>query len=102
MTKAEKLFHKIAAELPHAKEGKMFGALCIKALNGKVAAMFWKDNMIFKLDGKAGQEALKLEGAHVGVHIYDHSKLMTGWVQIPFKLAAQWKKYSKSALANLQ
>ena len=101
MTKAEKLFHKIAAELPHAKEGKMFGAFCVKGLNGKVAAMFWKDSMIFKLEGKTQQEALKLEGAHVGVHIYDPSKLMTGWVQMPYKLAAQWKKYTKSALDNL-
>ena len=102
MTKAEKLFHKIADELPNAKEGKMFGAFCIKALNGKVAAMFWKDNMIFKLDGKAEQEALNLKGAHVGVHIYDPSKLMTGWVQIPFQQSNQWKKFTNSALNNLR
>jgi hypothetical protein len=36
MTKAEELFHKIAAELPDVTEGKMFGALCTKTPNGKV------------------------------------------------------------------
>ena len=102
MTKAEKLFHKIADELPNAKEGKMFGAFCVKALNGKVAAMFWKDDMIFKLDKKAEQEALNLKGAHVGVHIYDPSKLMTGWVQIPFQQSDQWKKFTAAALNNLR
>ena len=50
MTEAETLFHKIASEIPDTKEGKMFGALCIKALNGKAGVMCWKEFMIFKLD----------------------------------------------------
>ena len=49
MTKSEELFHKIAAEIPDAKEGKMFGALCIKAPNGKAGVMFWHNDIIFKL-----------------------------------------------------
>ena len=35
MTKGEELYHKIAADLADAQEGRMFGALCIKAPNGK-------------------------------------------------------------------
>ena len=51
MTKSEDLFHKIAGELADVKEGKMFGALCIKATNGKASVMFWHDDIIFKLQG---------------------------------------------------
>ena len=101
MTKAEELFHKITVELPDAKEGKMFGALCIKAPNGKAAAIFWKDNMIFKLEGQAKEEALNLEGAHIGTHLYDPDRPMKEWVQIPFTHSAQWKGYAKSAIRNV-
>lgn len=56
MTKAEALFHKIASELPDVKEGKMFGALCIKAPNGKAGVMFWKEFLVVKLEGEELQK----------------------------------------------
>ena len=102
MKKAEELFHKIASELPGAREGNMFGALCIKAPNGKAIAMLWKNYMIFKLGGQAGEEALSLNGARIGVHLYDPDRPMKGWVQIPLKHSAQWKKYAKIALENIK
>ena len=50
MTKGEELFHKIATEIPDTKESKMFGALCIKAPNGKAGVMFKNDHIVFKLE----------------------------------------------------
>src|SRR3954467_10353148 len=96
MTKPEELFHKIAADIPDTKEGKMFGALCIKAPNGKAGVMFWKEYMIFKLSGDAEKEALGLSGAK----IFDPmgGRPMTGWVQLSDKHSAKWKKYAEIAM----
>jgi hypothetical protein len=96
MTKAEELFHKIASELPKAKESKMFGALCIKAPNGKASAMFYKDDMIFKLEGQAEKDALKLKGAK----IFDPmgGRPMKGWVQLSFEHSKKWHEFAKLAM----
>ena len=89
MTKAEELFHTIAAEIPDVKEGKMFGALCTKTPNGKASTMFWKGFMIFKLKPEDEKEALKLSGAK----IFDPAdgRPMKGWVQLSDKHSAKWK-----------
>jgi hypothetical protein len=96
MTKAEKLFHDIAAEIPKAEEGKMFGALCFKAPNGKSAAMFWKDNIVVKLEVKDVSSALKLKGAK----LFDPmgGRPMKEWVQIPFSHAKDWKPLAQKAM----
>jgi len=93
MTKAEELFHKIAAELPEAKESKMFGALCIKAPNGKASAMFYKEDVVFKLDGEPLKEALSLDGAK----LFDPmgSRPMGGWVQLSYNYANKWHEIAK-------
>jgi hypothetical protein len=96
MTQAEELFHRIAKDLPDAKEGKMFGALCIKAPNGKAAAMFWKDQMVFKLKGEAEQEAMSLDGADVFKPMGDRP--MTGWVRMPFAHADRWPDFAGRAM----
>ena len=98
MTKAEKLFHKITAKLTNAKEGKMFGAFCIKTTHGKVIAIFWKNNMMFKLQGKLEQEALELRGARTGTHIYNTARQMKGWVWIPFEHSNKWAKFTDKAI----
>jgi hypothetical protein len=93
MTKAEKLYHEIAAEIPDCKESKMFGALCIKAPNGKAGVMFWKEEyMIFKLDGETLEQALKLKGAK----LFDPmgGRPMGGWVQLSETHISKWKKYA--------
>ena len=90
MTKAEELFHQIAKELPDVKEGKMFGALCIKTPNGKASAMFYKGDMIFKLEGEAEQNALKLKGAKYFTPM--ENRPMNGWVQISFDHSKKWKE----------
>jgi hypothetical protein len=96
MTKAEELFHKIAAELPEVTEGKMFGALCTKTPNGKASTMFWKEYMIFKLDEKDLAEAMKLSGAKQ----FDPSGMdrpMKGWVQLSDKHSSKWKSLAIKA-----
>ena len=98
MTKAEELFHKITNEIPHAIEGKLFGAMCIKLNTGKSAAIFWKDCMLFKLDEKAQQEALNLEGSKIGTHLYDSNRPMNGWISIPYKHSHTWTGFTKKAI----
>ncbi len=96
MTKGEELFHKIAAELPDVKEGKMFGALCIKAPNGKSGVMFWKEDMIFKLEGDDLKNVLSLKGAK----LFDPmgNRPMGGWVQLSFDHSKKWKELAKKSM----
>ena len=102
MTKAEDLFHTIANEIPDAIEGKLFGAKCIKLNTGKSVAIFWKDCMLFKLDEKVQQEALKLEGSKIGAHLYDPKRPMKGWVSIPLKHSHLWIDYTKLGVENVK
>jgi len=99
VTKAEELFHQIVNVVPDTIEGKMFGASCIKSINGKAVAILWKDNMLFKLDEKAQQVALKLNGSSIGSHLYAPDKPMKGWVSLPFKQSDQWTNFTKKAVA---
>src|SRR5579863_4207196 len=95
MTDAEELFHHIAAELPDAKESKMFGALCIKAPNGKASAMFYKGDIIFKLDGESLKNVLSWDGAK----LFDPmgGRPMNGWVQLSYSYADKWPEIAKTS-----
>jgi hypothetical protein len=93
MTAAETYFTELTKEIPNASPGKMFGALCIKMPNGKYAAMFWKDNLVVKLQGEALRVALSLAGTKLFEPI--EGKPMKDWVQIPFDYKAQWKMYTE-------
>lgn len=96
MTKSEELFHKIAGELPDAKEGKMFGALCIKAPNGKAGVMFCKEDMIFKLEEEDLKNALSLKGAKIFEPM--KNRPMGGWVQLSFDHSKKWKELAKKSM----
>jgi len=98
MTKSEELFNQIVNQVPDAIEGKMFGASCIKSINGKAVAILWKDNMLFKLDEKTQQEALKLNGSKIGSHLYATDKLMKGWVSLPIEHADKWTDFVKKSV----
>lgn len=98
MTKPEELFHTITREVPEAIEGKLFGAICIKLNNGKTAAIFWKDCMLFKLNDKSQKEALKLKGSKIASHLYDPEKPMKGWISIPFKHSHTWTDFAIKAI----
>ena len=69
MTKAEQYFSDLTKEIPEVKSGKMFGALCMKTVNGKSAAMFWKDSIVVKLAGETLNDALSLDGSKHFCHI---------------------------------
>lgn len=99
ITKGEALYHQIAAELPDAKEGKMFGALCIKAPNGKAGVMFHKEHFVVKLSGDVLAEALRLKDAQ----LFDPmgGRPMGGWVQLTDKHAAKWKHYAAIAMEEV-
>ena len=101
MTKAEKLFHQIAQELPNAKEGKAFGVFCIKASNGKLVALFWKNNLMFKLNKEDEKEALSLKGSHQGTHIYASDRTMKGWVKVPFSHSSKWEEFAIKSIAHV-
>jgi len=98
MTEPEKIFHQIIVDLPNGTEGKMFGAKSIKSKNGKTAAFFWKEEMTFKLDEKSELEALKIDGAKIGSHLYAKDKQMRGWVLIPKEHSEFWNEFSKKAV----
>jgi hypothetical protein len=92
MTKAEEYFMELTNEIPDVKPGKMFGALCMKAQNGKSAVMFWRDNIVVKLHGNSLDEALSLEGTQLFEPM--EGRLMREWVQIPFIHKDKWKSFA--------
>jgi hypothetical protein len=103
MTKAEDFFSELIKEIPNVKPGKMFGSLCMKTPNGKSAAMFWKDNIVVKLQGESFNEAMKFEGARLFEPM--EGRPMKDWVQIPFTCKEVWKKfatYSSQSVSSLK
>lgn len=103
----ETLFDKIADAIPDATKRKMFGALCLKAANGKAGAMFWRDKskdrnafMIFKLPEKDEQTAMKLTGAQVFEPV--EGRRMNGWVQLSTAHSNKWKAYAVKAMAYVK
>ena len=96
MTAAEKYYHELADKIAGITKSKMFGALCLKAANGKAFAMFWKDEfMIFKLEGEELEKALKIKRA--GMFDPMGGRVMNGWVQVPFSQKKEWEKLNQQA-----
>ena len=63
------------------KRTKMFGKHCLAA-RGKVMAVLWEGDVVFKLAGEDHARALKLDGAH----LWDprgKGHPMREWVQVP-------------------
>ena len=98
MAKSENLFHLIIKENPNGIVGKMFGAKCIKSINGKTAAYFWEESMVFKLNKKNQERALKINGAKIGSHLYAPVKPMNGWVSIAKNQSEKWIELTQKAL----
>jgi hypothetical protein len=96
MTKFEELFYKIAEEIPETTVSKMFGALCIKAPNGKAGVMFWKDDMIFKPGPDHEAEAMALKGAKIFTPA--EGRPMNGWIQVPNEHSKKWKKLAERSM----
>lgn len=98
MTAAEELYHQIANTLPNAAKSKMFGALCLKAPNGKAGVMFWKDYMIFKLPDDEMREALAMDGIQMFTPM--EGRAMNGWAQVPYHYADRWKAWAEKSMQN--
>lgn len=96
------VFQNIIDNIPSAIEGKIFGAKCIKAKNGKTAAIFWKDEMLFKLTENDLKDALKLPGAKVGSHLYAPERPMNGWLSLSFEMNIKWKYFTKKAIEYVE
>ena len=96
MTKAEIFFNELTKEIPDVKAGKMFGASCMKTPNGKSAAMFWKDNIVVKLQGDSLVEAKSLEGSTLFEPM--EGRPMKEWVQVSSDHKDKWTKYAKAAM----
>lgn len=99
MTKAELFFSELTKEIPGVKPGKMFGAMCMKAKNGKSAAMFWKDCIVVKLTGEYFNDALSFDGAKLFEPMV--GRPMKEWVQIPFEYKKEWRKFAKISSASV-
>lgn len=94
----EEHYHQIADKQTGTKKGKMFGALCIKTENnGKAAAIYWKEHMVFKLQGEAASDALSLDGSTVFAPMGDRE--MKGWIQVPFDYVDQWETFAEASVA---
>jgi len=89
------LFHQIVSETPHAKPGKLFGAVCFKAPNGKAVAFFHRNHMVFKLDGEMKKEALSLDGTSL---FTSGGRPMGAWVQVPYDYCHLWRSFASSAM----
>ena len=100
MIKPEVFFLELTEKIPGVKQGKMFGAMCMKTPNGKSAAMFWKDNIVVKLNGNSLQEALSLDGAKLFEPM--EGRPMKEWVQIPFQYKDKWEKYTVISADNVK
>jgi hypothetical protein len=92
MIKEEEFFFELINVIPDVKPGKMFGSLCMKTSYGKSAAMFWKDNIVGKLQGESLNEAMKVEGAQLFEPMKERT--MKEWVQVPFAHKEVWKKFA--------
>jgi hypothetical protein len=94
--KEEKLFIEIGSSFKTATQGQLFGKLCFK-INGKPFICFFENCMVFKLTGKAHEEALALKGAV----LFDPShsgRAMKEWVQIPYAHKKLWLAFTGNAL----
>jgi hypothetical protein len=100
MTKAEELYHTIAAGIPDTTESKMFGALCIKAPNDKAGVMFWKEYMVFKLPETEQAKALQLKDAKMFTPM--EGRPMNGWVQLSEEHSDKWEELAETAMEHVK
>lgn len=95
---AEDLFESLAGRLsssPDISKGVMFGFPCIK-VKGKVFAVSFQGDMVFKLVEYTRPQALALSDASLW---NPFGRVKSKWVQIPLAHAAAWEEFANSACA---
>lgn len=93
---AEKLFVETGGVLKGAEQSQMFGKPCFK-VNGKAFMCLFDDCLVFKLEGKTHEVALKLKGSV----LFDPSgkgRAMKEWVQVPTTHKAKYADFAKEAM----
>ena len=100
MTPSEAAFHESNQKLKEAQLSKLFGHPCYK-INKKAFCCLYKEQMVFKLEGKAHATALELPGAQ----LFDPSgkkRPMKEWVQLPVATSDQWSTLAKAAYSYVK
>lgn len=95
MTEEEIYFTKIGTEIQGAVKSQMFGKPCFK-IGKKAFICFFKNAMVFKLNGKFHQEALSLKASQ----LFDPSgknRPMKEWVQVPFDYKEKWRIFAEQS-----
>ena len=80
---------------PNVVKAKMFGKHCLKA-DGKVIAVLFEGDLVFKLAGEVHAEALQLEGARR----WDprgKGHPMREWVQVPVTHSSTYGRFARAA-----
>jgi len=95
MSEEEIYFNTIGEEIKGSVKSQMFGKPCFK-LRKKAFACFFKNSMVFKLEGEFHKDALSLDGSE----LFDPSgkkRPMKEWVQVPFDYKDKWKLFAEKS-----
>ena len=92
----EQYFMNLIESVPGAFKGKMFGVPCIKVKSGKVAAVFWNDDLVVKLPSEALTEALSWDGSKSFEPM--KGKTMKEWAQVSVDYLDKWKELVEVAV----
>ena len=79
-----------------ATDSKMFGSPTLR-IGGKVFAILWEEEMVFKLPVGERERALAIAGAH----LFDPGKMgraMKEWIVVPVVHAHEWSAFGWAAL----
>ncbi|MBK8582218.1 MAG: hypothetical protein LKM36_05485 [Flavobacteriales bacterium] len=96
MTTEETLYTAIGQNIKNAEQSQMFGKPCFK-ITGKAFICFFKNEMVFKLEGDSHKDALSLDGSQ----LFDPSgkeRPMKAWVQVSATYSDQWPQFAKAAV----
>ena len=88
----------LAAAIPEAEPGAMFGKACLKR-DGKAVVSEDGGDAVFKLEGAAHARALALPGAT----LWDPSRMnrpMKAWVRVPKAHVKQWLELARAAFGT--
>ena len=58
--------------------------------------MFWKEDMIFKLEENDLEDTLRLKGAKIFTPM--ENRPMSGWVQLSYNHSKKWKALATKAM----
>ena len=95
MSKEEEYFVTVGNQVDEAVKGQLFGKPCFK-INKKAFCCFFKQSMVFKLNGEFHQDALSLDGSE----LFDPSgknRPMREWVQVSYHYKDQWALFAEKA-----